>query len=149
VASQETDENWVEPRSLEEAIHRRDHVLTEVQDIQDQLGDRSRLVGGRGMTDDEYWAWRGKAKGALKHKLAEYRRLKAWVQLNWSWSRTPPPTPIEELNPVEVAKQLRTITGQLYSLFLAVGTYIEDRSEDNLRMLATIYERAATTIESN
>jgi hypothetical protein len=149
MSSEPKDENWAEPRSLEDAIQRRDHVLSEVQDIQDQLGDRNRLAVGRCMADDEYWEWRGKAKTALKYKLTEYRRLKAWVQLNRSWLHTPPPTPMDELNPVEVSKQLRAITGQLYSVFLAVGTYIEDRSEDNLRMLATIYERAAISIESN
>jgi hypothetical protein len=147
--SQEADENWVEPRTLQEAIQRRDQVLGEVQDIQNQLGERNRLVDGHRMPDREYWAWRGKAKVALYYRLGDYRRLKAWIQLNWNWSRTPPPSPsLEEMNPVELAKRLRNITGQLYSLFLAAGAYLDDQSEGNLRALATIYERAASAFGS-
>ena len=147
--SQEADENWVEPRTHEEAIQRRDQVLGEVQDIQNQLGERNRLVDGHRMPEKEYWAWRGKAKVALYYRLADYRRIKAWIQLNSSRSRTPPASPsLEEMNPVELAKRLRTITGQLYSLFLAVGAYVDDQSEGNLRALATLYERVASAIGS-
>jgi hypothetical protein len=85
----------------------------------------------------------------LYYRLADYRRLKAWIQLNSSWLRTPPASPsLEEMNPVELAKRLRNITGQLYSLFLAVGAYVDDQSEGNLRALATLYERAASAIGS-
>jgi len=147
MAPGDSQENWVEPRSLEEAIERRDQVLSELQDIQDQLGERNRIAGAQPTSDDEYWAWRGKAKVALKYKLAEYRRLKAWVQLNRSWSRTAREDAAERLSPVAVAKQMGDITRQLYSVFLAAGIYVDDRSEENLRRLAAIYERAATTIE--
>jgi hypothetical protein len=139
------DENWVEPTSLAEAIEWRDQVLTELQDIQDQLGEPERLIEAHSMTDDDYRVWRGRAKAALKYKLSTYRRLKAWIQVNRSWATTPPPAP-EELNPVEVAKRLRDITGQLYALFLAVGAYVDDQSENNLRVLTARYEHAASVI---
>jgi hypothetical protein len=150
MSTQDTDENWIEPTSLEQAIEWRDQVLTELQDIQEQLGEPERLIEAHSMTDADYRKWRGKAKVALKYKLATYRRLKAWIQSNRSWSKTPPPSPpMEELNPVDVAKRLRDLTGQLYALFLSVGVYVEDQSENNLRVLTARYEHAASIIGSN
>lgn len=149
MSSQDTDDNWIEPRSLEEAFERRDQVLTEVQDIQDQLGEPERLIEAHQMTDAEYREWRGKAKVAMRYRLSDYRRLKAWIQLNRGWSSTlrgsPPP---DELNPIQTAKRLRDITGKLYSVFLAVGRYLEDESESNLRGLAGRYEQAAAAMGS-
>jgi len=102
------------------------------------------------MSEDEYWDWRGKAKVALNYKLAEYRRLKSSVQLGRPSSRRPQVVPVlERSNPVEVADHLRQLTGGLYSVFLAVGAYIDDRSEDNLNVLAAIYERTATAVGSS
>jgi hypothetical protein len=134
-------DNWAEPVTLEEGIRRRDEVLSEAQDIEDQLGDPDR------QTDDEgYRQWRGKAKVALKYKLAEYRRLRTWVQLN---RRAPSPSRLADvLNPMDLTTRLREVTYHLYSTFRAAGTYIDDPSERNLRVLEATHRRAASVLRS-
>lgn len=73
---------WQPPVSLAEAMKRKIDLGADIQNIQEQLGDRDRHVEGRRMTEMEYWQWHRKAKTALLAKLAEFRDLKKYIQEN-------------------------------------------------------------------
>jgi hypothetical protein len=53
-------------------------LLAEIEDIQDQLGDRNRVDPdtGRRLRGPAYFEWRQQAKHAKRKKTQEYRKLK-------------------------------------------------------------------------
>lgn len=80
-----------EPESHDEAVERRNALIKEVQDIQEQLGrtpPKSGLIDqGSGEPYDSlktmpYPAWRRSAINALNQKQAELRRIKDWLRKN-------------------------------------------------------------------
>lgn len=77
------DTRFIEPSSIEDAYALRAKVVADVQEIQGQLGDKQRTdESGERLGPDEYWSWRRRAQGALKHKLEELRFLKQWIRNN-------------------------------------------------------------------
>lgn len=69
------------PDDIEEAETMLRDVQADVVGIQTQLGNRNRThPDGTRFTDQEYWDWRGRAAGALHHRLEELRELKAHVR---------------------------------------------------------------------
>lgn len=68
-----------EPRSVEEAVLRKNTLGVEIEVIQTQLGDRDRAVDGRRLTDHEYWQWRKRALVARECKVEELRRVKEYL----------------------------------------------------------------------
>lgn len=73
------DIDFEEPRSVEEAILRKQLLGTEIERIQEQLGDRNRTVDGERLDDHEYWQWRKRALAARACKAEEIRRLKEYL----------------------------------------------------------------------
>jgi hypothetical protein len=80
-----------DPESHDEAVERRNALIKEVQDIQEQLGrtpPKSGLIDqGSGEAYDsistmQYPAWRRSAITALNRKQAELRRIKDWLRKN-------------------------------------------------------------------
>lgn len=68
-----------EPKTLDEAVARRDQRKSEIVAIQNQLADRNRNIDGRRMSDVEYWTWHKAASAAWRFKIDELRLLKAWI----------------------------------------------------------------------
>lgn len=73
------DDEWPQMSSdhLEET---RQAAHAEIVDVQTQLGDNNREVGGRRLTCEEHNEWRQSAKFALKKKREVYTRLLAYIK---------------------------------------------------------------------
>lgn len=68
------------PASVAEAIDRRLQLVSEVEEIEAQLADRDRRVGGRRMTSAEYHRWRHSAIQARARRLMELRAINRWLR---------------------------------------------------------------------
>lgn len=78
VQASEADQRQVE--STQDRMHR---LLAEIQHIQDQLNDTSRMrwTDAAGVVDEAaYREWRSRARYALSHFLNEYREAKALLK---------------------------------------------------------------------
>ncbi len=145
---------WLKTASLDDARKLRDEQLSEIQRIQNDLGDRNRnrtSSSGLQMTTREYNDWRKRATYALNKLLVEYRCLRGWVKreeaLVWKG-----PVAIEkenhlELRPTDVARLLRDMVGQLYAVFLAVGEFVDDPIDEMYEKLADCYSDAEEKLE--
>jgi phosphoribosylaminoimidazole carboxylase (NCAIR synthetase) len=71
--------DWAEPHDLPEALDRRRVITAEIEEIQAQLGDK---------TKEQDAEWRKKAIWALTNRLQELRLVKAWVRENRMMSLT-------------------------------------------------------------
>lgn len=71
------DWDWDVPTSMEEARDRRLSLIAEVQEIQNQLGDRVKKAREK---PEVYWKWRQSAKWALTNALQELRLVKRWIK---------------------------------------------------------------------
>jgi hypothetical protein len=71
-----------EPSSVENARERLAVAVATLQDIEVQLGDRNRTIGGGRMEGDEYWEWRQRATRAKTATERQVRGLKAWLRIN-------------------------------------------------------------------
>ena len=69
------------PEDLDEATDLLSQVTLDVQEIQDQLGDRQRTnEEGDRLSPHDYQTWRKKANHALTLKLNQLRKLKSWIK---------------------------------------------------------------------
>lgn len=69
------------PDDLLEAEDRYEDLVFEVQGIQTDLGNKNRThEDGTRFSEHEYWDWRSRAQGALRHRLDEQRALKRHVR---------------------------------------------------------------------
>ncbi len=67
--------------TLQAAEDRYQTVVSEVQSIQNQLGDRNRqTANGERAASKEYWAWKTKASTAMRFLLEEQRMLKSAIK---------------------------------------------------------------------
>ncbi len=85
------------PENLEEAEQLLRDNTFEIQSIQDQLGNRDRRHSdGTRFSGEEYWTWRHKAAGALRHLLDEQRTIKAHVKglRDAAYAALPPKQPL-------------------------------------------------------
>jgi hypothetical protein len=71
---------WSEPASDEEANTRRQTLITDIQGIEAQLGNRNRELDGQRMQSNEWYAWRNRAIAARKHKLEDLRLTNEWIK---------------------------------------------------------------------
>jgi len=77
----ESQQGFIEPKTLEEAESRRAQLATDIAAIQNQLGTLNKTTPeGRRLTVQEWEQWRKKAKAAHTHKCAELRAVKEWMQ---------------------------------------------------------------------
>ncbi len=72
------------PPSIVMAESRRDQIVEAIEEIQLQLGDRTRrtridLGTGKQITSDDYQAWRARARKAMLFMKRELRFLKSWI----------------------------------------------------------------------
>lgn len=77
----------VEPKTLEEAIERKQALVDKIQEIDVQLGNRNKLIGGQRASSNEFWDWRRKALHAKQYLLLELRYLKSWIYTHHSGIR--------------------------------------------------------------
>ena len=69
------------PASMEEADRRRNALTLEIQRLQAQMGEKTRVdETGRRLGHTDYWAWRDDAQRILTRKLGELRELKSWIK---------------------------------------------------------------------
>jgi hypothetical protein len=66
---------------LEAAYARKREITQQVQEIQEQLANRNRVIEGRRVDSHEYWEWHRKAKHALGCKLTELREVKDQIRI--------------------------------------------------------------------
>lgn len=70
-----------EPEDLDEAEHRRDLLVMEIQSIQTQLGSKNRTDGsGRRLKYREFADWRNRANHSHTIKSAELRFINRWIK---------------------------------------------------------------------
>lgn len=76
------EEAFVLPDNLPDAYTALNDLVFNIQSIQGQLGNRNRkTTAGDRMTDLEFWDWRHRAVGALRHREADLRDLKTRIRL--------------------------------------------------------------------
>jgi len=69
------------PASMKEAEERRLQLLSEIQTINGQLGDRNRTdESGNRLPDEAYWTWRKGAVRALRHREDELRLVNKYIR---------------------------------------------------------------------
>lgn len=70
-----------EPRDMDEARFRREHLLAEIREIDGQLANPTRMGSdGQPMELKEYRAWRGRAIAAAQTKRNNARLLGLWIE---------------------------------------------------------------------
>ena len=68
-----------EPQTLEECQERMDKLVSEVRDIQTELGNKNkRGSDGKRLSSKDYHEWRGRALKACRFKQEEHQFLKRW-----------------------------------------------------------------------
>ena len=67
---------WTPPDNLDAAHVQRRVLVAEIQEIQNQLGDRERRAE---LSQEEWLTWRKRAIWALTNRLQVLRQLKDWI----------------------------------------------------------------------
>lgn len=76
----EVQEKYIQPLSMREARKRLQDSISEVQQIQSNLGNRDqRKLDGTRMNGHEYFTWRNNTTTRLNHVLKIQRKVKAWM----------------------------------------------------------------------
>ena len=78
------------PKNLDEATALLSQVTFDVQEIQEQLGDKQRTSeNGKRLSSYDYQSWRKKANHALTLKLDQLRTLKLWIKKKRQEDKSP------------------------------------------------------------
>jgi hypothetical protein len=137
---------------------RKDQLKTEIQDINVQLQDPMKLVGGVQVSEEEYTRWRRSARTALRRMREEMNLLRAWIrshqeaqrksaERDQSWRQVSTlasvtPSRFNLGNPAAMAKNLSKIVGSLYALYLAAGEYVDASTDENYAELVRCLEHS-------
>jgi hypothetical protein len=121
------------PSSLDEAHSRRLQLISDIQAISAQLGDRNKTsADGKRLTPEEFWAWRSRAVQALHHKEAALRKLKSWIFTQSKAPRGAAPAPeaeiVDDVPDFDCAERLEAAEEHLGA---ALGVY-DDCVKENI-----------------
>jgi hypothetical protein len=146
----QSNDDWVEPQSIDEANERRADLVARVQRMQGQLGgSRDERPEVRAMSAREYRGWRGRTIHALSAKQDELRRINTWLKSNGKREKGTPKVrvlPSDDRSPVDTVRKLQVYTGKLFSLYLAVGNFLDNDTDEAFDELVRTFQLAEQVI---
>lgn len=140
----ESNGDWVEPQSIDEANERRAILIEDVGRMQAQLGGALTQEVKR-MTRGQYRNWRGRVVFAVQAKQSELSRVNTWLSTNGNRNKGASKVrvlPSEDRSPLDTVRRLQAYTGKLFSLYIAVGKFLDEDTDESFDELVRTYELA-------